>query len=173
MVVATAAHRDAIIAELQAHQMDVAEAVEEGRYVSVDAADALASFMHAGMPDSVRFLRLFADLVSTVSASSRGQHRRIAIYGECVHLLWAQGEEEGTIQIEKLGNQLCETLDIDILCGYTLRGSTAVMGDLIFQRICAEHSAVAFSPVGQSRKFLSIKCITATHSAAPWVRYCQ
>lgn len=142
VVVATAAHRDAIIVELQAHQIDVAAAVEEGRYVTVDAADALASFMHAGIPDSVRFLKLFADLVSTVSASLRGQHRRIAIYGECVHLLWAQGKEEATIQIEKLGNQLCETLDIDILCGYSLCGPTAVMGDLIFQRICAEHSAV-------------------------------
>ena len=142
VIVATAAHRDAINAELRAHQIDVSAAIEEGRYVTVDPADALASVMHGGILDSRRYLKLFDDLVSSVSASLTGQHRRIAVWGEGVHLLWAQGKEEAAIQLEKLCNQLCETLDIDILCGYTLCGSTAVMDDLVFQRICAEHSAV-------------------------------
>lgn len=142
VVVATAAHRDAIVDELQRQRIDVSGAVEEGKYVAVDAADALVSFMRDGMLDSVSYLKLFADLVSTVSAGFRGQHPRIAIYGECVHLLWAQGKEEAAIQIEKLVNQLCETFDIDVLCGYTLCGPAAVTDDLIFQRICAEHSGV-------------------------------
>jgi DNA-binding NarL/FixJ family response regulator len=142
VVLAIPAHRDAIVDELKRLQIDVSAAAREGKYVPVDAADTLASFIHDGMLDSVSFLKLFADLIGTVSAGLRGDHRRIALYGECVHLLWAQGNEEAAIQIEKLCNQLCATLDIDILCGYTLHGPTAVMDDLIFQRICAEHSAV-------------------------------
>jgi len=37
-----------------------------------------------------------------------------------VHLLWAQGNAEAAIQVEKLGNQLPKTCDLDILCGYSL-----------------------------------------------------
>jgi DNA-binding NarL/FixJ family response regulator len=142
IVVATAAHRDAIVGELQGKQIDVSAAVTEGKYVTVDTADALASFMHAGMLDSASYLKLFSDLIRTVSAGLRRQDRRTAIYGECVNLLWAQGKVEAAIQIEKLTNQLCEMFDIDMLCGYTLCGPTAVTDDLIFERICAEHSAV-------------------------------
>jgi hypothetical protein len=34
-----------------------------------------------------------------------------------MHLLWAQGNREGAIQFEKLGNELLSTYDVDILCG--------------------------------------------------------
>ena len=37
-----------------------------------------------------------------------------------MHLLWSQGNAEAAIQVEKLGNQLTETYDVDILCGYSL-----------------------------------------------------
>jgi DNA-binding NarL/FixJ family response regulator len=142
VVVATQGHLDAVVGELHGQQIDVSAAVKEGKYVTVDAADALASFMHAGMLDSASYLKLFSDLIRTVSAGLRRQDRRTAIYGECVNLLWAQGKVEAAIQIEKLTNQLCETFDIDMLCGYTLCGPTAVMDGLIFEKICAEHSAV-------------------------------
>ena len=45
------------------------------------------------------------------------------------------------IQFEKL-NQLAETYDVDILCGYSLDSFQGRVGSLVFQRICAEHSAV-------------------------------
>jgi hypothetical protein len=59
-----------------------------------------------------------------------------------VHLLLAQGNAEVAIQVEKLGNQLAETNDVDILCGYSVRNLQGGMDSHIFQRICAEHSAV-------------------------------
>jgi hypothetical protein len=57
-------------------------------------------------------------------------------------LLWAQGNGEAAIQVEKLGNQLAKMYDVDILCGYSLFGVEGGMAPQIFQRICAEHSAV-------------------------------
>jgi hypothetical protein len=34
--------------------------------------------------------------------------------------LWAQGNTEAAIQVEKLSNQLAKTYNVDILCGYSL-----------------------------------------------------
>jgi hypothetical protein len=44
--------------------------------------------------------------------------------------------------MEKLGNVLTKTYNVDILCGYSLGRVESGMDNDIFQRICAEHSAV-------------------------------
>ena len=72
----------------------------------------------------------------------REKEAAVAVFEECVHLLWAQGNAEAAIQVEKLGNQLAKTYDVDILCGYSLGSVQGGMNSHIFQRICAEHSAV-------------------------------
>ena len=70
------------------------------------------------------------------------EHARVAVFGECVDLLWAQGNVDGAIQMEKLGNRLAKIYDVDILCGYSLGSVEGGMDSDTFQRICAEHSAV-------------------------------
>ena len=74
--------------------------------------------------------------------AAKGEQARVAVFGECVHLLWAQGNAEAAIQIERLGKQLVKTYEVDILCGYSLASVQGGMDSHIFQRICAEHSAV-------------------------------
>ena len=143
VVVATKSHRDSLLLRLQAHGLDMDAGVEEGRYIALDAADALSTFMLNGMPDPVRFLRLFCSLMATAAEAARGeQEARVAVFGEIVHLLWAQGNAKAAIQVEKLGNQLAKTYDVDILCGYSLGSVQGGMNRHIFQEICAEHSAV-------------------------------
>ena len=141
IVVATKSHRDSLLPRLQAYRLDIGTAIGQGRYIALDAADTLSTFMLNGMPDVVRFLKLFDDLVVTASKAVKAEQARVAIFGEMCHLLWAQGNAEAAIQVEKLGNQLVQTYDLDILCGYSL-GSVRGMDSHVFQRICAEHSAV-------------------------------
>ena len=142
IVVATESHRNSLLPRLRACGLDTAAAIEQGRYISLDAADTLTKFLLNGMPDPVRFLRLFGDLIATAAEAAKGEQTRVAVFGECVHLLWAQGNAEAAIQVEKLGNQLANTNDVDILCGYSLGSVQGGMDSQIFQRICAEHSAV-------------------------------
>ena len=142
IVVATESHRDSLLQRLQAYGSDLGAALEQGRYISVDTADALSTFMINGIPDPVRFLKLFGSLIATAAEAARGEQARVAVFGEMCHLLWAQGNAEAAIHIEKLGNQLAKTCDVDILCGYSLGSVQAGMHSHIFQRICAEHSAV-------------------------------
>ena len=142
VVVATESHRDRLLPRLQASGFDVGTAIEQGRYIALDAAETLSAFMSNDLPDPVRLLELLGDLIVTAAEAAKGEHPRVSVFGECVHLLWAQGNAEAAIQMEKLGNHLSQIYDVDILCGYSLGSVEGGMDDHIFQRICAEHSAV-------------------------------
>ena len=139
IVVATESHRDRLLTRFEAHGVDIAAAIEQGRYISLEAADALPTFMLRDVPDPVRFLKVLGDLISTAAKAVKAKQARVAIFGEMGHLLWAQGNAEAAIQVEKLGNHLAKTYDIDILCGYSVQGG---MESPIYEKICAEHSAV-------------------------------
>jgi DNA-binding NarL/FixJ family response regulator len=142
IVVATESHRDSLLPRLQAYGLDIGAAIEQGRYIALDAADTLSTFMVNDLPDPVRFLKLLGNLIGTAAEAAKGEQARVAFFGECVHLLCAQGNAEAAIRVEKLINQLVKTYDVDILCGYSLGSVQGGMDTQIFQRICAEHSAV-------------------------------
>ena len=141
IVVATESHKDSLLLHLQAAGLDMAAAIEERRYIQLDAADVLSMFMVNGMPDPVRFLELLGDLIVAARESAKGANPRVSVFGECVHLLWAQGNAEAAIQMEKLGNKLTKIHAVDILCGYSVGRVERSMDHDVFQRICAEHSA--------------------------------
>jgi two-component system nitrate/nitrite response regulator NarL len=142
IVVSTESHRDNLLPRLQAYGLDVGAAIEQGRYIALDAADALPTFMLNGMPDPVRFMKVLGDLVATAAKAGKGEQARVAIFGEMCHLLWAQGSAEAAIQVEKLGNLLVKRYDVDILCGYMMKSFQREPERRIHERICAEHSAV-------------------------------
>jgi DNA-binding NarL/FixJ family response regulator len=142
IVAATELHRSSLLSSLRAYGLDIGAAIEEGRYIALDAADVLSTFMVDGMPDPIPFAKGFGDLILKAAAVAKVQHPRVAIVGECAHLLMAEGNTEAAIRMEKLGNQLVKTYDVDILCGYSLHRFRDMMNAHIYQTICAEHSAV-------------------------------
>jgi KaiC/GvpD/RAD55 family RecA-like ATPase len=141
IVVATESHRNSILRRLETHGVDIAAAIELGKCISVDAADTLAAFMVNRMPDPARFLKLFGDLIVTVAEAAKGEHG-VAVFEEGVQLLWAQGNAEAAIRVERLTYRIAKTYDVDILCGYSLGSFQGERDSHIFQRICAEHSVV-------------------------------
>ena len=52
IVIATESHRKSLLQRLQEHGVDVAAAIEQGRYVSLDVADTLSTFMVNDLPDA-------------------------------------------------------------------------------------------------------------------------
>ena len=93
VVVATREHRELFSAALTAAGVDVLSAERTGRYVALDAAETLSTFMVEGKPDP----RLFRDAVGAlVERASRGR-RRVRVYGEMVAILWAGGNAEAAI----------------------------------------------------------------------------
>ena len=140
IVVATESHRDSLLSKLEARGSDIGTVVNQGRYVALDAAEVLYALMHNDMPDPVLFMKAFGNLIPRATKAAKVGNPRVAIFAECVHLLWAKGNAEAAIAMEKLGNQLGKAYAVDILCGYSV-GQDGMDGQ-IFQRICAEHSAV-------------------------------
>jgi CheY-like chemotaxis protein len=142
IVVATESHRNSLLRRLETHGVDIAAAIELGKYISVDAADSLSAFMLNRTPDPARFLKLFGDLIVTVAAAAKKEQARVAVFGEGVQLLWEQGNAEAAIQVERLTHWIVKTYDVDILCGYCLGTVQGGMDSHFFQGICKEHSAV-------------------------------
>ena len=128
--------------ELQAQRLDIGAVIEHGRYIALDAAETLSAIMVNDLPDPVRFLELLGDLIVGATEAAKGKHPRVSVFGECVHLLWAQGNAEAAIQMEKLGNKLTKIHDVDIFCGYSVGSIEDEMDENVFQQICAEHSDV-------------------------------
>ena len=53
--------------------MDIIAAIEQGRYVSLDVAETLATFMVSDLPDPVRFFGVAGDLFTTAARATVGQ----------------------------------------------------------------------------------------------------
>jgi hypothetical protein len=127
---------------LQAQGLDIGAAIEQGRYISLDAADTLSTFMINEMPDPVRFLEAAGNLIMAAAKSAKGEHPRVAVCGECEPPLWTLGMGEAAIRLEQLWDEIAKTYDVDILCGYPLGSFQGGMGSHIFDRLCSAHSAV-------------------------------
>jgi len=140
IVMATAAHREGLMRRLRSVRFDIDGAVQQGRYISLDAAELLSRIMVGGLPDSGRFLEGLSRLVRSASATVKTQHARVAICGECVGILCAEGNIDAAIQLERIGNELIKIHDVEILCAYPLgafhRERRAIAS------VCREHSAV-------------------------------
>ena len=142
IVVATELHRDGLLPRLQAHGLDIGAAIEQGRYISLDAADTLSTFMVKSMPDPVRFLKVAGDLIVKAAKAVKGEYARVAACGECAPLLWAQGNAESAIRLEHLWDEIARTYGVAVLCGYPLGSFQGGMGSHIFDKLSAVHSAV-------------------------------
>jgi MEDS: MEthanogen/methylotroph, DcmR Sensory domain len=143
IVVATEAHRKDLLVTLQARDVDIVAAIEQGRYISLDVDDTLSTFMLDGLPDSARFLKVAGDLVAAAAKASKGDRPRVAACGECAPTLWAQGRADAAVRLEHLWDQIAKNCNVEILCGYVLNSFHREQESHIYERICAEHSAVS------------------------------
>jgi DNA-binding NarL/FixJ family response regulator len=142
IVLATERHREALLAALQASGLDMSAAIEQGRYVALDPAESLSSFMVDGLPDPVRFRKAAVDLIVKTSESVGGDTNRIAACGECAAMLWQEGNAEAAIRLEHLWDEIGRSYGMQIFCGYLLTSFQGGIGSFVFERICQEHSAV-------------------------------
>jgi hypothetical protein len=141
IVVATQSHREKLLPRLHANGLDIGAAIEQRRYIALDADEMLPTLVADDMFDSVQFLESFGSLILRAANPDAALRRHVAVFGEGTDLLWKRGNVDAAIQDEKLCNELTKRYDVDFLCGYALGSVGKVMDDPIFQRICAEHSA--------------------------------
>jgi signal transduction histidine kinase len=141
VVVATQSHREAIAKRWEAMGFDIAKPSNQGRYVCLDASETLARLMKGNLPDATLFTEMVSGVMSRVSASTRSKGR-IAVFGEMVTLLWAQGNKEGALRLEQLWNELAPEFPMSLRCAYPMSSFNREDHSDPFLKICSEHSHI-------------------------------
>ncbi|MGB6387559.1 MAG: MEDS domain-containing protein [Terriglobales bacterium] len=141
VVIATKAHRDGLAQRLQSRGFDTATAIEQGRYVTLDAEETLAKLMRDGWPDAELFTKVLGSVFGQIVAAS-GRTPHIAGFGEMVALLWTRGNAEAAVRLEQLWNDLGRTYPLSLRCAYPMTEFNREDHGDLFLKICAEHSQV-------------------------------
>jgi DNA-binding NarL/FixJ family response regulator len=141
ILLATKPHRDSLIQRLKENGFDIDNAIQQGTFISLDAAQTVSTILVNGVPDRVLFFEGLSHLIESAAKAAKTEHPRIAIFGECCGLLCAEGNLNAAVSLEKTGNNLVKTYDINILCAYPFIDGQE--NDSAFKSICAEHSTVS------------------------------
>ena len=122
VVIATQAHQDGLAQRLKARGVDTAMAISQGRCVLLDANETLPRFMVNGSVDETRFMNTIGDILTQVRNAADDKDFPIAIFGELVALLWADGKSLEALRVEDLWNNLAQKHSFSLLCAYPITG---------------------------------------------------
>jgi hypothetical protein len=137
IIIATDQHLELLNQRLKAQDFDLDRLVLEGRYFPLDAEETLAKFMVDGWPDE----HLFIASIPALIEHARAGNKKVRAFGEIVALLWDQGLNEATVQLESLWNKLHEQDNFTLFCAYPKTGFTQCPASAL-NVICEKHSRV-------------------------------
>ncbi len=133
IVIATDTHLAELERKLTNLGIQVPNLLSEKMYVPVNASEVLAKFMVNGWPDEDLFNKTISEIIGSCTK------RRIRAFGEMVAILWAEGHNGATVQLEHLWNKFCEQEAFCLFCAYPKTGFTNDINDS-FMHICGSHS---------------------------------
>ena len=139
IVIATKAHRDGLAERLTTSGFDLSRAIDQGRYVALDAAETLSKLMLNGSPDALLFRNVVGALIDRVSGLAK---TRVTAFGEMVALLWADGQPEAALRLEQLWNELAQTHIFYLHCAYPMTLFSQAEDGGPLGQVCAQHSSV-------------------------------
>ena len=117
IVIATAEHGAAILAELQKLGVNTSQVIDESRLLMLDAQCTLGEFMIDGHPDWNRFEKAIGAAMRKVEAAGPA---RLRAYGEMVGILWTAGQYTAAVRLEEFWNKLLEGDKFSLYCSYPI-----------------------------------------------------
>jgi PAS domain S-box-containing protein len=142
VVFATQANRDGLAQRLKTRGFDTESAIQQGRYVPLDAAEILLKVAPSGSPDLARFAEVIGEILTRAQRAAEVKESRIAVFGEMVTLLLMRGDTAAAIQLEQFWNHLAATHSFSLRCAYPMGGFERAEHGEAFSGICAEHAGV-------------------------------
>ena len=142
VIIATKAHHEGLAQRLNARGMDTGKAIRQGRYVLLDARETVSKIMIDGLVDEARFADAIGGVLTRVRNAAYGRDCRIAVFGELVALLWAEGKPQDAIRVEQLWSKLAQQHSFSLLCAYPITGFNNERHIEPFLKMCAQHSHV-------------------------------
>ena len=135
-VIATPAHWNAAVREMDRHHVRVATYERRGQLIVRDAAETLAAFMVDGTPDRAKF----RETIDTVLGDLQGAgFRTVRAFGEMVDIL-RRTDVVATFRLEALWNELLVERGIALLCGYSLDTFDRKIYRGLLQQVSGSHS---------------------------------
>jgi MEDS: MEthanogen/methylotroph, DcmR Sensory domain len=114
ILVTTLAHRTALEKRMTAAGINLEAVKASDQFITLDAHKSLDTFMVDGYPNEEKFNSFVSDLM--VRAHKRDG--RVRAFGEMVAMLWAHGNREATLQLEKLWDNFCDDETFCLFCAY-------------------------------------------------------
>ena len=137
IIMGTPVHLVSLEARLAKRGINLFEALAADQYIALEAEKTLAKFMRNGWPDE----DLFRKLVTTLLGRAKTGGRSVRAFGEMVAILWAQGNNGATIQLEHMWHRLCHEEMFSLFCAYPKSGFTQD-ASISIKEICDTHSRV-------------------------------
>lgn len=134
IIIATQKHLEALQSRLSDFGVDIKKFLNT-QYFPMDAKETLAKFMVNGWPDESKFINIVTNLLKKV----RKNNRKVRAFGEMVAILWAEGYNGATVQLEHLWNKFCDNEVFCLYCAYPKSGFTQDINASL-QHICSAHS---------------------------------
>lgn len=135
VVIATAAHLEALDERLTALGYTVPFLISNTQYIPLDAQEVLSTFMVNDWPDE----NLFNQVINEVIARAKRNSRNVRAFGEMVAILWAKGQIGATVRLEHLWNKFCENEAFCLYCAYPQSGFTQDAAESV-RHICSAHT---------------------------------
>jgi len=137
IMIATSEHISALEERLEKQGFDIAALIASSQYIALDAQQTLGLFMVNNWPDEKLFFKFINGLLERMLLLNG----KVRAFGEMVALLWQQGFNGATVQLESLWNQLHKQDAFTLFCAYPKIGFTGDINSSI-KNICAEHHKI-------------------------------
>ena len=137
VIIATAGHLEMLAQRLTNQNFNIDTLIQSDQYIPLEATETLSKFMVGGWPDEY----LFSNFISGVLKRAQKDDRRARAFGEMVAILWEQGLNGATVQLENLWNDLHQDSSFLLYCAYPKTGFTQSAHDSL-DSICKCHSKV-------------------------------
>ncbi|MCU1247670.1 MAG: hypothetical protein JWQ49_699 [Edaphobacter sp.] len=142
IIIATPEHRQELAERLKARGLDLEITANLGSYCALDAAEALSAFMVQGLANAALFRSFMGYILSSIKPTAEGKLPRIVLFGEMVALLWADGNFDAALQLERLWNDLARSHSFQLYCAYPMKVFSQEGQNQAFLDLCAEHTRV-------------------------------
>ncbi|MEO6539701.1 MAG: MEDS domain-containing protein [Ferruginibacter sp.] len=137
IIIATKEHLAAIEKRLNKQGFDMTLLAASDQYIGLEASEMLSRFMVNNWPDE----KLFFELITSIFNRAQQNNRKVRAFGEMVALLWKQGFNGATVQLENLWNQLHKRNEFSLFCAYPKIGFTQDI-QTSMDLICCQHSKI-------------------------------
>ena len=143
--IATAPHREAIAKRLEAL------GVAPGAVEMFDAESIIDRSTIDGALDLDRVQRTFSAALARLAPA----RSRLYVYGEAVDVLCRRDQPELAIALERVWNEILETRDVALFCGYDLTSFRSTADAGTYLTVCGTHSAVSVDPSPEDQWFVA------------------